>query len=141
MLENTNANRLFCFLSLFSFYLRREIGGEWCGFMCCVAAATLWCYLVLSWFKFYCCRALIHHSSAAHKSIFWHWFLWFFDCFFCLKAYAENWFLCALVSCWSTCFVYAQILFCRIYQVQKQQNKQARDMSSLNKGRLLNKML
>ena len=44
--------------------------GEWCGFMCCNAAATLWCYLVLSWFKFYCYHALIHHSSVAHKSHF-----------------------------------------------------------------------
>jgi len=58
------------FLSLLSFYLRRQIGGELCGFMCCNVAATLWCYLVLSWFKFCCCHALIHHSSAAHKSHF-----------------------------------------------------------------------
>jgi len=32
------------FVSLLSFYLRRQIGGEWCGFMCCSVAATLWCY-------------------------------------------------------------------------------------------------
>jgi len=83
---------LILILSLLSFYLRRQIGGEWCGFMCCIAAATLWCYLVLSWFKFCCCHALIHHSFAAHKSKFWYWFLWLFDWFFYLKAYAENWF-------------------------------------------------
>jgi len=58
------------FVSLLSFYLRRQIRGEWCGFMCCVAADTLWCYLVLSWFKFCCFHALIHHSSAIHKSHF-----------------------------------------------------------------------
>jgi len=58
------------FVSLLSFYLRRQIGGEWCGFMCCVAAAALRCYLVLSWFKFCCCHALIRHSSAAYKSHF-----------------------------------------------------------------------
>ena len=26
------------FVSLLSFYLRRQIGGEWCGFKCCGAA-------------------------------------------------------------------------------------------------------
>ena len=68
---------------------------------------------------------------------FWHWLLWLFDWFFCLKAYAENWFCVP----WYTCFVYAQILFCRIFQVQKQQHKQTRDLSSSNRGKLLNKML
>ena len=128
------------FVSLLSFYLRRQIGGEWCGFMCCVAAATLWCYLVLSWFKFCCRYALIHHSSAAHKSLFGTVFMviWLI---FLLKDLCRKLVLCALVSCWYTCFVYAQILFRRTFQVQKQQHKQTRDLSSSNRGRLLNKML
>jgi len=46
-----------------SFYLRRQIGGKWCDFMCCNVVATLW-------YRFCCCHALIHHSSAAHKSHF-----------------------------------------------------------------------
>jgi len=58
------------FVSLLSFYLRRQIGGELCGFMCCVVAATLWGYLVLSWFEFCCYNALIHPTYAAHKSHF-----------------------------------------------------------------------
>ena len=61
---------LILILSILSFYLRRQIGGEWCGFMCCIVVDTLWRYLVLSWFKFCCCHAFIHHSSAAHKSPF-----------------------------------------------------------------------
>jgi len=60
---------------------------------------------------------------------------------FLLKGLCRKLVLCALVSCWYTCFVYAQILFCRIYQVQNQQHKQTRDLSSSNRGRLLNKML
>ena len=61
---------LILILSLLSFYLRRQIGGEWFDFMCCSVAATLWCYLVLSWFKLCCCHALIHQSSVVHKSHF-----------------------------------------------------------------------
>jgi len=60
--------------------------------MCCVAAATLWCCLVLSRFKFCCCHALIHHNSVAHKSHFGTGFYGYLIVFFCLKAYAENWF-------------------------------------------------
>ena len=60
---------------------------------------------------------------------------------FLLKGLCRKLVLCALVSCWYTCFVYAQILFCRTFQVQKQQHKQTRDLSSSNRGRLLNKML
>jgi len=85
---------LILILSLLSFYLRRQIGGEWCGFMCCIVVATLWCYLVLSWFKLCCYHALIHHKFCCTQVSFWHWFLWLFDWFFCLKAYAENWFVC-----------------------------------------------
>jgi len=60
---------------------------------------------------------------------------------FLLKGLCRKLVLCALVSCWYTCFVYAQILFCRTFQVQKQQHKQTRDLFSSNRGRLLNKML
>ena len=60
---------------------------------------------------------------------------------FLLKGLCRKLVLCALVSCWYTCFVYAQILFCRTFQVKKQQHKQTRDLSSSNRGRLLNKML
>ena len=59
---------------------------------------------------------------------------------FLLKGLCRKLVLFALVSCWYTCFVYAQILFCRTFQVQEQ-NKQTRDLSSSNRGRLLNKML
>ena len=31
--------------------------------------------------------------------------------------YAENWFVCVLLSCWYTFFVYASILCCRTFQV------------------------
>ena len=128
------------FLPLLSFYLWRQIRGEWCGFMCCSAAATLWCYLDLSRFKFCCCHALIPHSSVAHKSHFDTVFygIWLV---FLLKGLCRKLVLCALVSCWYTCCVYAQILFCRTFQVQKQQHKQTRDLSLSNRGRLLNKML
>ena len=60
---------------------------------------------------------------------------------FLLKGLCRKLVLCALVSCWYTCFVYAQILFCRTFQVQKQQHKQTRDLFSSNRRRLLNKML
>ena len=60
---------------------------------------------------------------------------------FLLKGLCEKLVLCVLVSCLYTCFVYAQILFCRTFQVQKQQNKQTKDLSSSNRGRLLNKMI
>ena len=94
-------------VSLVSFYLRRQIGGEWCGFMCCGVADTLWCYLVLSWFKFCCCHVIIHHSSAAHKSHFGTGFYGYFTVFL-LKGLCRKLVLCALVSCWYTCLVYAQ---------------------------------
>ena len=60
---------------------------------------------------------------------------------FLLKGLCRKLVFCALVSCWYTCFVYAQILFCRTFQVQKQQHKQTRDLSSSNRGRLLKQML
>ena len=60
---------------------------------------------------------------------------------FLLKGICRKLVLCAFVSYWYTCFVYAQIQFCRTFQVQKQQHKQTRDLSSSNRGRLLNKML
>ena len=60
---------------------------------------------------------------------------------FLLKGICRKLVLCALVSWWYTCFVYAQILFCRTLQVHKQKHKQTRDLSSSNRGRLLNKML
>jgi len=41
----------------------------------------------------------------------------------------------------SYCYVYAQILFWRIYQIQTLQHKQTRDLSSSNRGRLVNKVL
>jgi len=75
------------FLSLLPFYLWRQIGGEWSGFMCCIIVATLWCYLVLSRFKFCCCHALIHHSSAAHNTMFGTGFLVFFANGSCKKLY------------------------------------------------------
>ena len=59
---------------------------------------------------------------------------------FLLKSLCRKLVLCALVSCWYACFVYAQILLCRTFQVQKQQHKQTRDLSSSNRGRFLNKM-
>ena len=127
--------KILLFVSLLSFYLWRQIGGEWCGFMCCVVVATLWCYLFLSWFKFCCCHALFT-IVLLHTILFGTGFLVFFANGLCRKVV-----LCALVSCWYTCFVYAQILFCRTFQVQKQQHKQTRDLSSSNRGRLLNKML
>jgi len=56
---------------------------------------------------------------------------------FLLKGLCRKLVLCALVSCWYTCFVYAQILFCRTFQVQKQQHKQTRDLSSSNRGEIV----
>jgi len=41
---------------------------------------------------------------------------------FLLKSLCRKLVLCALVSCWYTSFVYAQILFCRTFQVQKNNN-------------------
>ena len=38
--------------------------------------------------------------------------------FFMLKGLCRKLVLCALVSFWYTCFVYAKILFCRTFQVQ-----------------------
>jgi len=60
---------------------------------------------------------------------------------FLLKGFCTELVLCALISCWYTCFVYAQILLCKTFQVQKQQHKQIRDLPSSNRGRLLIKML
>jgi len=58
------------FVSLLSFYLRRQIEGEWCGFMCCIAAATLWCYLVFHGLNSVVAMLLFTISSAAQKSHF-----------------------------------------------------------------------
>ena len=41
---------------------------------------------------------------------------------FLVKGLCRKLVLCALVSCWYTCFVYAQILFCTTFQVKKKKN-------------------
>ena len=93
-----------------------------------VLYADLWCLY----------NSDIH--SDMHLSLLWfiHYFYWFF----CLKAYAENRLVCLFKSGLSCCyvwFIYAQILFCMIYQIQTLQHKQTRDLSLSNRRGLLKK--
>jgi len=44
----------------------------------------MWFYVL-----YCCCYTMVFYNTQVS---FWHWFLWLFDWFFCLKAYAENWF-------------------------------------------------
>ena len=120
-----------------SFYLWRQIGGNWCGFMCCIAAATLWFYHGLNFAIVMLLFTIVFlHTSLILVLVFM--VIWMV---FLLKGLCRKLVLCGLVSRWYTCFVYAQILFCRTFQVKKKQHKQTRDLSSSNRGRLLNKML
>ena len=126
---------LILFLSLLSFYLRRQIRGEWCG-LCVVLLLLLHSDVI--WFyhglnsaaaMLLIIIALLHTSLILALVFMVVWLV------FLLKGLCRKLVLCALVSCWYTCFVYAQILFCMIFQVQKQQHKQTRDLSSSNRGR------
>ena len=128
------------FVSLLSFYLRRQIGGEWCGFKCCGAA--IHSGVILFYHGLNSATAMLLFTIVLlHTSLFLALVFMVIWLVFLLKGLCRKLVLCALVSCWYTCFVYAQILFCRNFQVQKQQHKQTRDLSSSNRGRLLNKMI
>ena len=121
---------LILILSLLSFYLKRQIGG------CCYTMVLSGFYHGLNSVA----AMLLFTIDLLHTSLILALVFMAIWMVFLLQGLCRKMVLCALVSCWYTCFVYAQILFCRTFQVQKQQHKQTRDLSSSNRGRLLNKM-
>ena len=73
-----------------------------------------------------------------------HWFSHSVFLFSCWKIMQKtgSWVLFKFGLSWCPiCLVCAYYLFCRIYQIQKGQHKQTRNLSSSNRGRLLNKVL
>jgi len=109
----------------------------WFYVLCCCCYGVIWFYHGLnSAVAMLLFTIVLLHTSLILALVFM--VIWLF---FLLKGLCRKLVLCALVSCLYICFVHAQILFCRTFQVQKQQHKQTRDLSSSNRGRLSNKML
>jgi len=115
-----NAGKHLCkqvilFLSL-SFYLWRQIGEN--GVVLCVVmlllhSGVIWFYHGLnSIATMLLFTIVLLHTSLILALVFMA--IWLV---FLLKGLCRKLVLCALVSCWYTCFVYAQILFCRTFQV------------------------